>query len=275
MALQALVEGSLSRDDILREYRGHISVSSVSGTSSHTSQAQGSVSQFSQQATLHCAAFQLEEPPSCFDQLLTWRSCRPNPVTVNTVTPPPLSLPSLFLDVDMAHSRKVDTWTRTGWTHAHVRQFIDALRTWDYLPLCIFSEELFLRDYDNGTARFCSSALVNAILALASCLVNESSDDAALLPSGWLSSQVFFYEARTNLPQDSSKVFDLPDIQALGILALYCLRCGLEAEARELAEAFAARISEHCQRPLPDDEARDDFSKARLITYCSAVSLVR
>lgn len=101
--------------------------------------------------------------------------------------------------------------------------------------------------------------------------MNESSDDAALLPSGWLSSQVLFDEARANLSEGC-----LPDIQALGVLSLYHLRCGFEAEARELVEAFAARTAEHCQRPLPDDEpAREDFSKARLITYCGAVSLVR
>lgn len=174
MALQDLVESSLSRDDILREYRDRTSDSSISGTSSHTSQAQSPVWQFSQQSTLLSAAFQPEEPPSCFDQLLTWHSCRPNPVTVSAVTPPPLSLPPLSLDAYTAHSGKVDTWTRTGWTHAHVHQLIEALRTWDYLPLCIFSEELFLRDYDDGTSRFCSITLVHAILALATCLINHA-----------------------------------------------------------------------------------------------------
>lgn len=273
MALQGLVDGSLTRNDILREYRDRGSDSS--GPSSHTSQAQGPVSHSSQQSTLVAGGYSSEEPPSCFDQLLTWRTCRPNPCSVDATTPSPLSLPPLPLDAYTAHSRKVDTWTRTGWTHAHVRHLIDALRTWDYLPLCIFCEDLFLRDYDDDASRFCSAALVHAILALATRLINESSDDAALLPSGWLSSQVFFDEARTNLSRDSSQVTDLPDIQALGILALYRLRCGFEAEACELAEAFVGRIAEHCQRPLPDDETREDFSKCRVITYCGAISLIR
>jgi len=267
IALQGLMDGSLSRDDILREYRDKTSDSS--GPSSHASQSQ---SPFSQQSTLQ--AFRAEDPPTCFDQLLTWRSCRPNPRAVDAPTPTPLSLPPLPLDAYTAHSRQVDTWTRTGWTRAHVRHLIDAIRTWDYLPFCIFCEDLFLRDYDNDATRFCSSALVHALLALSTRLINESSDDAALLPSGWLSSQVFFNRAKAQLPDDS-QLANLPDIQALGILALYRLRCGLETEAGELAEAFVTQITEFCQRPLPEDDAREDYSKARMIAYCGAVSLIR
>ncbi|KAK0614292.1 hypothetical protein B0T14DRAFT_528201 [Immersiella caudata] len=267
MALQGLMDGTLSRDDILREYRDKASDSS--GPSSLASQAQ---SPFSQQSTLY--ASRSDDPPTCFDQLLTWRSCRPNPSTVDAVTPPPLSLPPLPLDAYAVHSRQIDTWTRTGWTRAHIRHLIDALRTWDYLPFCLFCEDLFLRDYDNGETRFCSPGLVHAILALSTRLINESSDESALLPSGWLSSQVLFNEARTSLSDDSGAV-TLPDIQALGILAIYRLRRGLEAEARELAHVFATRITQFCQRPLPDDELRDDCSKARVITYCGAVSLMR
>ncbi|GAB1311988.1 hypothetical protein MFIFM68171_02198 [Madurella fahalii] len=193
LTLQGLVDGRLTRDNILRKYRDHHTSSNNYGTSSHTSLAQGPISNISQQSTLIAAGgFSPEEPPSCFDQLLTWRTCRPNPSSVDAATPPPLSLPPLPLDAYAAHSRKV-----------------------------------------------------------------------------------FFDEARARLFDDSSSVVDLPDIQALGILAQYRLRCGLEAEASELAEAFVARIAEHCQRPLPDDENREDFSKARVITYCSAVSLIR
>ncbi|KAK0639033.1 hypothetical protein B0T16DRAFT_235932 [Cercophora newfieldiana] len=267
IALQGLVDGSLSRDDILREYRDRASDSS--GPSSHTSQTQ---SPFSQQSTVQ--GFRQDDPATCFEQLLTWRSCRPNPRTVDAPTPPPLSLPPLPLDAYTAHSRQVDNWTRTGWTRAHVRHLIDALRTWDYLPFCLFCEDLFLRDYDSDSTRFCSFALVHAILALSTRLINESSDDAALLPSGWLSSQVFFDRAKAHLPDDS-QLAELPDIQALGILALYRLRCGLEAEAGELAEVFAARVTEFCQRSPPEDEAREDCTKARVITYCGAVSLIR
>jgi hypothetical protein len=266
MALQGLMDGTFSRDDILREYRDKASESS--GPSSHASQGQ---SPFSQQSTLMTS--RPDDRPTCFDQLLTWRSCRPNPSAIDAATPPPLSLPPLPLDAYSQHSRHLDTWTRTGWTRAHVRHLIDALRTWDYLPFCLFCEDLFLRDYDNGATRFCSFALVHAILALSTRLINESSDESSLLPSGWLSSQVLFDEARTKVADDSAMI--LPNIQALGILALYRLRCGQEAEARDFARSFAARITQFCQLPLPDDETREDCSKARIVTYCGAVSLLR
>lgn len=93
----------------------------------------------SQRSTLGSSAFCPEERPSCFDQLLTWRACHPNPsiVDVDNGTPPPrlsLSLPPLpplpphpYSDP----SHMVGTWTRTGWTQANVRRLIDSLHIWD------------------------------------------------------------------------------------------------------------------------------------------------
>lgn len=130
-----------------------------------------------------------------------------------------------------------------------------------------------MRDYDSGSTRFCSSALVHAVLALATRLINETSDDAGLLPSGWLCSHVFFDEANGML-QMVQRLDGLPDIQAVGMPSLYLLRCGREAQARELAEKFAASISDLCRRfPAGPDDV--DYEQAQKIIYCGAVTLVR
>jgi len=278
VALQGLVDGSLSRDEVLRDYRSPSQAGGSQGRYSDSpagsSQAPSQESPFSHQASSTTATqgSRVEDLPSCFDDLLSWRQCRPHPDTSDLALPP-LSLPPLLLD-DVSHSQQVDTWTSTGWTRAHVRHLIDALRAWDYLPFCLFCEDLFLQDYDNGKGRFCSPALVHAVLALATRLINESSDDEALLPSGWLSSQVFLEEAKSRIV-DAKVVDELPDIQALGLLSLYYLRRGMEADAREFAETFAARITEFCQRPREYGLDEDEYSRSRIVTYCGAISLIR
>jgi len=266
--LQGLMDGTITRHEVLKEYH-------YAETDSQSSSTGPSPSSSGPRAHIHRST-----STSCFSQLMSWRSCRPNIQLANALIEESpekqkmrstiLSLPPLPLDAYSAHG-DTDTWTRTGWTKAHVRHLIDALRTWDYLPFCIFSEELFLRDYNGGCNQFCSSALVHAILALSTRLINESSDDAGLLPSGWLRSQVFFDEA-SGMLQTVQQIDGLPDIQALGMLSLYLLRCGREVESKQLAEKFVASIQDLCRRVHSED---GEYIRARKITYCGAVTLSR
>lgn len=129
-----------------------------------------------------------------------------------------------------------------------MRHLLDALLTWDYLPFCLLCKDSFLRDYHGGSARYCSSAPVNALLALATRVLNEN-DGSALSSS-------------------------LSDIQAFGILSLYQISCGRAPEAQELAEAFASSITDLCSRE-PLAGTRDEYARARATTYCGAISLIR
>jgi hypothetical protein len=116
--------------------------------------------------------------------------------------------------------------------------------------------------------------LVHAVLALAIRIVNENDDDSEVLPSGWLSSRPFFDEAKARV-QSSEQLKQLPDIQALGILSLYEIRCGQEAKAHELADAFVYSIKEFCKRqPVVGKEA-EQYARVQTTTYCGAVSLSR
>lgn len=112
------------------------------------------------------------------------------------------------------------------------------------------------------------------MLALATRLINENNDDATVLPSGWLGSKLFSDEAERIL-QDSGRSNILPDIHALGILSLYHIRCGREAKAQELAEAFAASITELCQHEAPVHKEEEQYIRVRVTTYCGAISLIR
>lgn len=215
---------------------------------------------------------------SCFDHLLSWRQCHPRSddshhlLAEKPEQPTILSLPPLPIDAYTSQSRS-DIWTHMGWSTAHIRHLFDVLFAWDYLPFCLLCKDLFLQDYHNGSDRFCSVALVYSILALATRLINEYADDNGVLPSGWLGSGIFFERAQA-IAWDSKRL-GLPDIQALGIISLYHLRCGREAEAQESAEACAAAITQLCQHEHLTGRENEEYAMVRATTYCGAVSLAR
>ncbi|KAF4589117.1 nitrate assimilation regulatory protein nirA [Ophiocordyceps camponoti-floridani] len=164
----------------------------------------------------------------------------------------------------------VDIWTRTGWTAAAVRKLLDDLHTWDYFPYCLLQRDVFLRDYYTGSTRFCSSALVNALLALATRVVNEGSDHESRPPS--FRSRAFADEAESLVQHGDSPPRSLPQVQTLGILSLYRASHGDEDGAQRLARLFATHAEDLCIRT---DETDDELRTARTNTYCGAVSLIR
>ncbi|KAH7117240.1 hypothetical protein B0J13DRAFT_652865, partial [Dactylonectria estremocensis] len=140
---------------------------------------------------------------SCFEQMRSWRLCHPRTSKSKASAGASdqstiLSLPPLPLDAYASDSH-TDMWTRTGWTRVYIRHLFDSVLTWEYLPFSLLCKDQFLQDYQNGSSRFCSSALVHAILALASQLINENDDGFSFLPSGWFGSKLFLNEAETLL----------------------------------------------------------------------------
>ncbi|KAM4061174.1 putative nitrate assimilation regulatory protein nirA [Hirsutella rhossiliensis] len=193
-----------------------------------------------------------------------------------TLTPAlatPVSISSL--PFDGASHAQTDRWTRIGWTVASVRQLLDALLTWDYLPFCLMCKDPFLRDYYSGSTRYCSSALVNALLALATRVVHETNNETESPGPGFKCGSKTFFDEADAIIHGTGHSTNLPDIQAIGILSLYQITCGREAEAQALAESFAARIADLClQEPLEGAEA-EEYAKVRATSYCGAVSLIR
>jgi hypothetical protein len=167
-----------------------------------------------------------------------------------------------------------DTWTQTGWSKAHIRHLIDALRTWDYLPFCLLVEDRFLQDLTSRSTNFCSSALVHALLAISTRLVNEGNDDVARYQSGWLTSRYFHDKAKEILrANEASRT--LPDMQANGVLALYYLRCGQEADAEASAQSFSNSIDDLRKRSLTHGEEVEGYTQSLNFSYCGALTLTR
>ncbi|EFY90659.1 putative nitrate assimilation regulatory protein nirA [Metarhizium acridum CQMa 102] len=217
-----------------------------------------------------------DSPSPCFQQLHSWKYCRPtlrnHRLSTDTDESTILTLPPRPLDAYVSHWHQ-DRWTQIGWTKAHIHHLIDAIFSWDYLPFSLLSHDLFLQSFYSDSSQFCSSALVCAILALACRLINEDKDELEVLPSGWIGSKTFFYQANAKLHKHRSKV--LPDIQAIGILSLYHLRCGQEAKAQEYAENFIANIKEYHDLNSSVRNKGEQYERVLDITYCGAVSLSR
>ncbi|UNI14797.1 hypothetical protein JDV02_001392 [Purpureocillium takamizusanense] len=314
MVAQGLMDGTVTRQSIYNDLPDHMRVAgaplsildgiispSLRRKSQTTSPAEASSSDVWPATCPHCrGALPAASATSDSDEF----SCRTSErhhsadalsennclVTPGSSAGSVTSLPSTSGDENL---RSAAPWTRTGWSVAKVRDHLQSLLTWDYLPFCLLCRDPFLQDFASGEGRYCSRALVNSLLALSMRIVGkphhphsqrhhqEKQDPLVTVADGgspssdWSDSQALFDEAEA-LVSGQGRPGSLPDIQALGMLALYQVSCGREAEAGELAETFAAAMTDLClQEPLSADNHDSQDALVRATTYCGAVSLVR
>jgi len=144
---------------------------------------------------------------------------------------------------------------------------------------CGVWRDLFLQDFEQDGTRFCSSSLVNALLALAtrsreSGQTANQSLDSQPHPVN-TNSDGFFAEATALLPKRGGRPTSLADIQALGLLALYEASAGREDRAQGLADEFVASIIDLCLHERSLVSTGRSYQLARTSTYCGALSLLR
>ncbi|CAH0031031.1 unnamed protein product [Clonostachys rhizophaga] len=170
---------------------------------------------------------------------------------------------------------QLDIWTSSGWTKPYTLSLITAVLEWDALPLCLVNKALLLRDFESGARQYCSSALVNALLAIAARLVEESQKrDSVQLDLSLCASETFVRESSAHLHSEGPIVDTLPNIQAIGVLALYEASFGQEARAAKLADEYASAIADLCfSEPTP--QPGSDYNQVRADTYRGAISLRR
>lgn len=213
-----------------------------------------------------------------FDELLSWRSCRPqsapSPAAQELIESPLLT--PLPYGPWTANST-TDSWTKTGWSSGHVRNLFDVAATWDYLPFGFLEKPTFLEHYDANSTRLCSTSLVHAILALSILISNGNEEDSHGVPESVAGSRRLMQVAKDLLVLEDAHQLALPDIQALGFMSLYQLRCGRESEADSLAETMLTQVNGlHDQLPsVQINNEDDDYMRSLLKTYHGAIALIR
>lgn len=194
----------------------------------------------------------------------------------------PNSLSATTPASDMDSSLRISTTSRCstmpsigGWTDVTkdvglINDLVKLYFSWEHPMFSFICREPFLRDFHDGRRRYCSSALVNAMLSLACRFLDPSSER----PDGLQLSDCFFYKAKQHLADDNETT--LPGIQALGLLSLREMVWGLEDESMQLAEecakmALSMNIDKNEGSTVNDAE----YCTVRATTICGAFSLCR
>lgn len=145
---------------------------------------------------------------------------------------------------------------------------------WEYPTFASLSKEQFLLDYSSGRRRYCSSLLVNALLALGCRFSSLPASEADPL-SPYSSGQHFFEEALRQLRKESDH-HSLPTIQALGIMSIRQASSGHIAEGVCFAtQSMRLALEMGLHRTLANAEADADGDElaVRSATFWGAFAL--
>ena len=118
-----------------------------------------------------------------------------------------------------------EPWTRAMSDDVLIEHFLSLYFCWEYPIFATLSRQHFLADYRAGRRRYCSSLLVNAILAIGCSLSGMHETDIGTDSNRHVSGQQLFDEAGRLLAKEDDTP-QLTNVQALGILSIFELSCG-------------------------------------------------
>ena len=163
------------------------------------------------------------------------------------------------------------------WHSQRADELLHLALSCDCLSLCLFDPRLFVHDYKQGLVQYCSPALVAALFSLGT-LCEGTATDELFCPIGTNHASrysICLLGEALALLRKQSQLNDLPDIQALGVLALTQTMHGDIENAQRLAENYSTSITNLYLHPLsPPAESRQSM-RARASTFCAAISLSR
>lgn len=120
--------------------------------------------------------------------------------------------------------QSTETWTTVTNDIELVKHILGLYFCWEYPTFASLSKEQFLRDFSQGRPRYCSSMLVNALLALG-CRFSTFPKTRADPDDPQTSGQHFFDESLELLRRETD-YHSLLMIQTLGILSIREASCG-------------------------------------------------
>ncbi|KAK4178263.1 fungal-specific transcription factor domain-containing protein [Triangularia setosa] len=163
------------------------------------------------------------------------------------------------------------TWTNITSDPALVQHLLALYFCWEYPTFASLSKEHFLRDFTDGRPRFCSSILVNALLALG-CRFSSKPNTRANPDDPHTSGDHFFKECQRLFYQETNH-HSLTTIQALGIMSIREASCGRDSESWYYAGQSIRLAIEMGLHRLEDNGRDDDLAAVQAATFWGAFAL--
>ncbi|KAK3939117.1 hypothetical protein QBC46DRAFT_438458 [Diplogelasinospora grovesii] len=168
----------------------------------------------------------------------------------------------------------IGNWETSVTDPALIRQLLQVFFTMELPLFSTIHEESFMDDFASGAERYCSSALLNAILSVATRyldLIDPGSGITDLDAHRLVELGDDFAEAATTLLAGQERRDGLPSVQALGILALREAYNEQWHQAEQFASECVKGIGFLCSRAAENEQEQE----VRSASLCSAMSLAR
>ncbi|EAA29913.3 hypothetical protein GE21DRAFT_1546 [Neurospora crassa] len=176
------------------------------------------------------------------------------------------------LATEALHSRAPPTtWTTITSDDGLVQHLLALYFCWEYPTFASLSKEHFLKDFMDGRPRFCSSLLVNALLALG-CRFSSQPSTRANPNDPYSSGDHFFKECQRLFYQEENH-HTLTTIQALGIMSIREASCGRDSESWYYAGQSIRLAIEMGLHRVQDDGKDCDESAVQAATFWGAFAL--
>ncbi|KAM7205224.1 Zn(2)-Cys(6) zinc finger domain protein [Rhypophila sp. PSN 637] len=164
-----------------------------------------------------------------------------------------------------------NTWTKITLDGSLVTHLLSLYFCWEYPTFASLSKEHFLKDFSEGRTRFCSSILVNALLALG-CRFSSRPTTRAVPQDPYTSGDHFFREA-LRLFNEEPDHHKLTTIQALGIMSIREASCGRDSESWYYAGQSIRLAIEMGLHEIQGDGRDDDLTAVQAATFWGAFAL--
>ncbi|KAL2073461.1 hypothetical protein VTL71DRAFT_10785 [Oculimacula yallundae] len=126
---------------------------------------------------------------------------------------------------DTEEEQDGEPWTRVTSNDAFIEHLLSLYFCWEYPIFATLSRQHFLTDYRARRRRYCSSLLVNAILAIGCVFSDAPETDPSTNKNKHVSGQQLFDEAERLLAKEA-KTPRLTTVQALGLMSILELSRG-------------------------------------------------
>jgi hypothetical protein len=175
---------------------------------------------------------------------------------------------SQILQLDHESNTNIESWTTVTSDQALVEHLLALYFCWEYPIFATVSQEHFMQDFRQGRPRYCSSLLVNALLALACRFSNRPNTQQNDPGRAGGAGDAFFAEAIDILNAQRDRHI-LTTVQALGVLSIREASCGRTNESLFLS-GQSIRLAVEMGLHVDTD---DEHQAVREATFWGAFSL--